>query len=39
MMHFEAFQTANAIAGLGLLMFLSYRLKFFLKGYLKAASR
>jgi len=39
MTHFELIQTANAIAGLGIILFFSYRLKYFLKGYLKAASR
>ena len=39
MTHFEAFQTINAIAGLGLILFFSYRLKYFLKRYLYAASR
>ena len=39
MTHFEFIQTANAIAGLGILLFFSYRLKSFLKGYLKSASR
>ena len=39
MTHFEFIQTANAIAGLGILLFFSYRLKHFLKGYIKAASR
>ena len=39
MTHFEFLQTANAIAGLGILIFFSYRLKDFLKSYLKAPSR
>lgn len=39
MTHFEWIQTANAIAGLGIILFFSYRLKFFLKGCLKAPSR
>ena len=38
MTHFEAFQTIHAIAGLGLLVFLSYRLKAYLKNYLKTVS-
>ena len=38
MTHFEIFQTFHAIAGLGLLLFLSHRLKAYLKGYLKAVS-
>lgn len=39
MTHLELLQTANAVAGLGILLFFSYRLKNFLKGYIKAASR
>ena len=39
MTHFEFIQTANAIAGLGIILYFSYRLKCFLKGYLKAPSR
>ena len=39
MMHLEFFETANAIAGLGILVYFSYRLKAYLKWYLKAASR
>lgn len=38
MMHFEFLQTANAIAGLGIILFFSYRLKYYLKGILKASS-
>ena len=38
MTHYEFIETANAIAGLGLLVFFSYRLKAYLKGYLRAAS-
>ena len=38
MTHFEFIQTANAIAGLGVLIFFSYRLKAYLKGFLRAAS-
>lgn len=39
MTHFAIIQSANAIAGLGLILFFNYRLKSFLKGYLRAASR
>ena len=35
MTHFEFLQTANAIAGLGILVFFSYRLKAFLIFYLR----
>ena len=38
MTYFEMIQTANAIAGLGLLIYFNYRLKAYLKRYLKAAS-
>ena len=39
MKHYEILQSINAIAGLGILVYFSYRLKYFLKRYLKAASR
>ena len=39
MTHYEMIQTANAIAGLGILVFFSYRLKSHLKCYLKASFR
>ena len=39
MTHLEFLQTANAIAGLGILVFFSYRLKAYLKHYLRASSR
>ena len=35
MTHFELIQSANAIAGLGLVIFLSHRLKAYLKACLK----
>lgn len=37
MTHLELIQTANAIAGLGILVFFSYRLKAYLLGYLRSA--
>lgn len=39
MTHFEFIQTANAIAGLGILIYFSNRLKYYLKGCLKSAAR
>ncbi len=38
MKHYEIIETVNAIAGLGILVFFSYRLKYFLKHYLRSAS-
>ena len=38
MTHFEWIQTANAIAGLGIILFFTYRLKYFLKSCIKPAS-
>ena len=39
MTHFEFIQTAGAIAGLGIILFFSYRLKFLLKSCLKVPRR
>lgn len=37
MTYFEILQTANAIAGLGFVLYFCFSLKRFLKGYLKAS--